>query len=86
MQSFADFPKWYNIKDVVATLEAMQIMIEFHHKKGFAMLKPGWTLLIFANICLPKYTDSEFYLFFSKRTKICWRKNENLCLVDHSKF
>ena len=28
MQTFSDFLKWYNNKDVVPTLEAMQKMIE----------------------------------------------------------
>ena len=29
---------WYNIKDVVPTLEAMQKMIAFYHDKDFDML------------------------------------------------
>ena len=33
MQYFSDFLKWYNNKDVVPTLEAMQKMIEFYHNK-----------------------------------------------------
>ena len=31
MKSFKDFLMWYNNKDVVSTLEAMQKMIEFYH-------------------------------------------------------
>ena len=46
MQSFADFSKWYNNKDVVPTLEAMQKMIEFYHNKAIDMLKLGFTLQI----------------------------------------
>ena len=63
MQYFPDFLKWYNIKDVVPTLEAMQKMIEFYHKKGIDMLKLRCTLLNLANICLHKSTDSKFCPF-----------------------
>ena len=44
MQFFSDFLKRYNNKDVVPTLEAMQI--EFYHNKGIGMLKLGCTLPI----------------------------------------
>ena len=54
MQYFSDFLKWYNNKDVVPTLDAMQKMIEFHHNKGIDMLKLGCTLPILASICLHK--------------------------------
>ena len=63
MQNFSDFLKWYNNKDVVPTLEAMQKMIEFYHYKGIDMLKLGCTLPNLANICLHKSTDSKFYPF-----------------------
>ena len=63
MQCFSDFLKWYNNKDVVPTLEAMQKMIEFYHNKGIDMLKLGCTPPNFANICLQKSTDSKIYLF-----------------------
>ena len=63
MQFFSDFLKWYHNKDVVPTLEAMQKMIEFYHKKGIDMLKLGCTLRSLANICLHKSTDSKFYNF-----------------------
>ena len=63
MQYFSDFLKWYNNKNVVPTLEAMQKMIEFYHNKGIDMLKLGCTLPNLANICLPKSTDSNFYPF-----------------------
>ena len=63
MQNFSDFHKWYNNKDVVPTLEAMQKMIEFYHNKGIDMLKLGCTLPILANICLHNSTDSKFYPF-----------------------
>ena len=63
MQYFSDFLKWYNNKDVVPTLEAIQKMIEFYHNKGIDMLKVGCTLPNLANICLHKSTDSKFYPF-----------------------
>ena len=63
MQYFSDFPKWYNNKNVVPTLEAMQKMIEFYHNKEIDMLKLGCTLPNLANICLNKSTDSKFYPF-----------------------
>ena len=50
MQSFADCLKWYDKKDVVSTLEAMQKKIEFFHIKGIGMLKLGCTLPNWANI------------------------------------
>ena len=63
MKSFKDFLMWYNKKDVVPTLEAMQKMIEFYHQKEIEMLKLGCTLPNLANICLHKSTDSKFYPF-----------------------
>ena len=33
MTTFKDFLRWYNSKDVIATLEAIQKMIDFYHKK-----------------------------------------------------
>ena len=60
---FKAFLTWYNNKDVVPTLEAMQKMIEFYHQKEIDMLKLGCTLPNLANICLHKSTDSKFYRF-----------------------
>ena len=34
MSTFKDFLRWYNNKHVVPTLEAMQKMLAFYHKKG----------------------------------------------------
>ena len=42
MTTFQDFVRWYNIKDVVPTMEAMQKMMEFYHNKGIDMLKLGY--------------------------------------------
>ena len=63
MQYFSDFLKWYNSRDVVSTLEAMQKMTDFYHNKGIEMLKLGCTLPTLANICLRKSTDSKIYPF-----------------------
>ena len=63
MSSFNDFLRWYNNKDVVPTLDAMQKMIAFYHQKDFDMLKLGCTLRNLANICLYKSTDAKFYPF-----------------------
>ena len=63
MQYFSDFLKWYNNKDVVATLEATQKMIEFYHNKGIDMLKLGCTLHNLVNKCLHKSRDSKIYRF-----------------------
>ena len=63
MSPFKDFLRWYNNKDVVPTLEAMQKMIAFYHDKDIDMLKLGCTLPNLANICLHKSTDAKFYPF-----------------------
>ena len=63
MSSFKDFLQWYNNKDVVPNLEAMQKMITFYHDKDIDMLKLGCTLPNLANICLHKSTDAKFYPF-----------------------
>ena len=62
MSSFKDILRWYNDKDVVPTLEALQKMIAFYHK-DIDMLKLGCTLPNLANICLHKSTDAKFYAF-----------------------
>ena len=63
MQYFLDFLMWYNNKDVVPKLEAMQKMIEFYLNKGIDMLKLGCTIPKLGNICLHKSTDSKFFPF-----------------------
>ena len=63
MSSFKDFFRWYNNKDVVPTLEAMQKMIAFYNDKDIDMLKLGFTLPNLANICLHKSTDAKYYPF-----------------------
>ena len=66
-----DFLKWYNNKDVVATLEAMQKMIEFYHNKWIDMLKLGCTLPNLANICLHKSTNYKFYPLCESDKDLC---------------
>ena len=63
MCTFKDFLRWYNTKDVVPTLEAMQKMLAFYHKKRLDMLKLGCNFPNLANICLHKSTSAKFYPF-----------------------
>ena len=66
MTTFKDFTKWYNDKDVVPTLQAMQKMIKFYHDNGIDMLKLGCSLPSLANRCLHLSTTSKFYRFQKK--------------------
>ena len=61
MCTYKDFLHWYNNKDVVPTLEAMQKILGFYRKKRIDMLKLGCTLPKLANICLHKSTSAKFY-------------------------
>ena len=74
---FKDFLQWYNNKDVILSLVAMQKMIQFYHDKGIDMLKLGYTLPNLANICLHKsaITNSIRSL---KEIRIYVRKIEKL--------
>ena len=63
MSSFKDFLQWYNIKDVVPTLEAIHKMIAFYDDKDIDMLNLGYKLPNKANILLHKSTDANFYPF-----------------------
>ena len=78
MQHFSDFLKWYNNKDVVPTLEAMQKMIDFYHNKGIDMLKLGSRLPNLANFCLRKSTDSKFYPFTESDNDLPEKIRENM--------
>ena len=73
MSSFKDFLRWYNNKDVVPTLEAMQKMIVFYHDKDIDKLELCFTLPNLANICLHKSTDAKFYPF-TERDKDLFEK------------
>ena len=61
MCTFKDFLRWYNNKDVVPTLEALQKMLAFYHKNGIDMLKLGCKLPSMAKTCLHKSTSANFY-------------------------
>ena len=63
MCTFKDYLRWYNNKSVVPTLEAMQKLPAFYHKKGIDMLKLRCTLPNLAKICLRKSTSAKFYPF-----------------------
>ena len=63
IKSFEDFLMWYNNKNVVPTLEAMQKTIQFYHQKEIDILKSGCTLPNLANHCRHKSTGSKFYPF-----------------------
>ena len=78
MQKFSDFPKWYNMKDVVPTLVALQEMIEFYHNKGMDKLKLGCALPNSANICLHKSTDSKFHPFTESDKDVLGKIREDM--------
>ena len=78
MTNFQDFVRWYNNKDVVPTLEAMQKMMEFYHNKGIDMLKLGCTLPNLANICLHKSTNNKFYPFVEADKDLHDKIRENM--------
>ena len=63
MKSITDFLRWYRIKDVVSTLEAMQKMVEFYHNKNIDTLKVGCTRPNLAKCCLHSSTSAKFYPF-----------------------
>ena len=73
-----DFLQWYNNKDVVSTLEAVQKTIEFYHDKGSDMLKLGCTLQNLANICLHKSTNPKLNPFFEGDKDLCEKFRENM--------
>ena len=78
MCTFKDFLRWYNNKDVVPTLEAMQKMLAFYHKKGIDMLKLGCTLPYLANICLHKSTSAKFYPFTESENDLLQKIREDM--------
>ena len=78
MCRFRNFLRRYNNKDVVPTLEAMQKMLDFYHKKGIDMLKLGCTLLNLANVCLHKPTSAKFYPFTEIDTHLLQKIREDM--------
>ena len=73
MSSFKNFLRWYNKKDVIPVLEAMQKVIASYHDKNIDMSKLGCTLPNLANICLHKSTNAKFYPF-TECGKDLWAK------------
>ena len=61
MESFQEFLKWYNKKDVVPTVEALQKMM--YHRKGMDMLKLGFTVPNLANRILHSSTSLKLFPF-----------------------
>ena len=80
--TFKDFLQWYNNKDVVPTLEAMQKIVQFYHQKKIDLLNFGCTFPNLANICLHK-TLMKNSTHFAKKVRICARKLERIWRVDH---
>ena len=78
MQSFKDFLRWYNNKDVVPTLEVVQKMVEFYHNKAIDVLKLGCTLPNLANICLHSSTSAKFYPFTESDKGLLSKVRENM--------
>ena len=78
MSSFKDLLRWYNNKDVVPTLEAMQKKIAFYHDKDIDMLKLGCTLPNLANICSHKSTDAKFYPFTEEDKDLLEKNREDV--------
>ena len=78
MTVFKDFLKWYNNKDVVPTLGAMQKLIQFYDNKGIDMLKLRGTLPNLANICLHKSTNYKFYPFCESDKDLCEKIREEM--------
>ena len=82
MYTFKDFLRWYNNKDVVPTLEAMQKMLAFYHKKGIDMLKLGctlpkiWRIFVSTNLPAPNSIHSLSPI------KTCCKRFEKIWLVD----
>ena len=85
MCTFRNFLRWYKIKDVVPTLEALQKMIDFYNEKGIDMLKLGYTLPNLANNCFHKSTTAMFYPL-TESDKDLLEKIVNTWLVDHPWF
>ena len=63
MNEFKNFLKWYNNKDVVPTLEAMQKVIQFYHNKEIDMLKLGCILDMLKLAKSSKHMSTQIYKF-----------------------
>ena len=72
MNTFKDFLKWYNNKDVVRTHKALQKMNKFYHEREIYMLKLGFTLPNLANIY--PHSSTTAFTHSLETIKIFWRK------------
>ena len=79
MSSFKDFLRWYNKKDVLPTLEAMQKKIAFYHDKDIDMLKlggtlPNWPTFAYTNLLMEKSIHSRKEIKPSGKNsrRCCW--------------
>ena len=78
MTVFKRFLKWYNNNDVVPTLKAVQINIQFYHNKGIDLLKFGCALPNLAKKCLHKSTNYKFYPFCENDKDSCENIREDM--------
>ena len=78
MKSITDFLRWYHISDVVSTLEAMQKMVEFYHKKNIDLLRLGYTKPNLAKFCLHSSTSAKFYPFTQSDKGLLSKDRENM--------
>ena len=82
MSSFRDFLRWYNNKEVVPTLEAMQKMITSYHDKVIdrlflLVLYQSWPIIACTHLLMQNF-------IFSRKEMKTFRKNvETILLVVH---
>ena len=58
MSTFKDYLEWYNNKDVVPTLEALQNM-KFYHERQIDMLKLGYTAKVSKYLSLTFFNNTK---------------------------
>ena len=80
MCTFKDFLRWYSNKHVVPTIESMQKMLCFYHKKGIDMLKQGCTFPNLASIFSTNLPVSNS-IHFLKPIRTCCEIFEKILLV-----
>ena len=81
MCTFENFLRWYNNKNVVPTLQAMQKMLAFYHKKRIDMLKLGCTTLPNLRIFVSTNLPAPISTHLLKPIKTCCKRFANICLV-----
>ena len=90
IKSFRDFLRWYKVKNVVPTLEAMKKKIDFHHEKGFDMLILESTWPKLANICLHVSSSEKFFPFTESHKNLLPNVGEDMIegpsIVKHAKL